>query len=110
MNKGVGTKIRTSLGKLDDVDVAGDRMGWGSYLRLRVTLDITKPLDHGRALSLAGKSTWVEFKYEKWLLFCFRCKRIVHRSRGCLVAPAMRLSSAEETKQWGKWLRALDPK
>jgi hypothetical protein len=27
MNKGVGTKIRESLGSLEDLDVAGDGMG-----------------------------------------------------------------------------------
>jgi hypothetical protein len=45
MNKNVGTKIGNSLGELEDVDVAGNGLGWGSYLRLRVTIDITKPLD-----------------------------------------------------------------
>jgi hypothetical protein len=52
MNKNVGTKIGKSLGDLEDVDVAGNGLGWGSYLRLRVSLDITKPLDRGRALNL----------------------------------------------------------
>jgi hypothetical protein len=45
-------------------------MGWGSYLRLRVNIDITKPLDRGRALNLAGKTSWVEFKYEKMRSCC----------------------------------------
>lgn len=81
MNKKVGTKIGRSLGELEDVDVVGDGTGWGSCLRLRVNIDITKPLDRGRALSLAGTSSWVEFKYEKLPLFCFRCGCIVHGPR-----------------------------
>ena len=71
MNKSVGTKIGSSMGTLEEINVAGDGMGWGTYLRLRVILDITKPLDRGRAINLGGKSTWVEFKYEKLPLFCF---------------------------------------
>jgi hypothetical protein len=63
MNKNVGSKIGNSLGELLEVDVAGDGMGWGSYLRLRVNINITKPLDRGRALNLDGKSSWVEFNY-----------------------------------------------
>jgi hypothetical protein len=59
MNKNVGTKIGNSLGELQKVDVVGNRLGWVSYLRLRVSLDITKPLDHGRALKFAGKSSWM---------------------------------------------------
>jgi hypothetical protein len=51
MNKNVGTKIGSSMGILD-VDVAGDGIGWENYLRLRVILDITKPLDRGRALNM----------------------------------------------------------
>lgn len=78
MNKSVGTKIGRSQGVLEEVDTAGDGTGWGSCPRLRVIIDITKPLDRGRALSLEGKSLWVEFKYEKLPLFCFNCGRIVH--------------------------------
>jgi hypothetical protein len=110
MNKNVGTKIGNSLGILEDVDVAGNGLGWGSYLRLRVSLDVMKPLDRGRALNFAGKSTWVEFKYEKLPLFCFRCGRIVHGSRGCPVPPATHVHDRENPKQWGSWLRASDPK
>ena len=109
MNKSVGSKIGNSLGELIDIDVAGDGMGWGSYLRLQVVIDLMKPLDRGRALNWAGKSSWVEFKYEKLPLFCFRCGYIVHDPRGCPDIPNTRLSK-EETKLWGSWLRAFDPK
>ena len=110
MNKNVGTKIGNSLGDLEDVDVAGNILGWGNYLRLWVSLDITKPLDRGKALKFAGKSSWIEFKYKKLPLFCFRCGRIVHSSRGCPVAPTMHIHDCDEPKQWGLWLWAIDPK
>jgi hypothetical protein len=109
MNKSVGTKIGNSLGELVDIDVAGDGMGWGSYLRLRVVIDLMKPLDRGRALSLAGKSSWVEFKYEKLPLFCYRCGCIIHGSNRCPAISNTRLNK-EETKPWGSWLRAVDSK
>jgi hypothetical protein len=98
MNKNVGTKIGNSLGDLEDVDVAGNGLGWGSYLRLRVTIDITKPLDRGRDLNFAGKSSWVEFKYEKLPLFCFQCGRIVHGPRGCPIPAGNRTSDRDEPK------------
>jgi hypothetical protein len=110
MNKNVGTKIGNSLGILEDIDVAGNGLGWGSYLRLRVVLDIMKPLDRGRALNFAGKSSWIEFKYEKLPLFCFRCGCIVHGSKGCSAPPATHIHAREEPKQWGSWLRAIDPR
>ena len=98
------------MGTFEDVDVARDGRGWGSYLRLRVILDITKPLNRGRALSLERKSTLVEFKYEKLPLFCLWCGCIGHGSKGCPVPASKRYSTVEETKPWGSWLRAADPK
>ena len=78
MTKGIGTKIGDSLGELEDVDVAGDGVGWGWCLRIRVSIDLSKPLERGRALVLGGKSHWLNFKYEKMPLFCFLCGCIVH--------------------------------
>jgi hypothetical protein len=83
MTKGVGTKIGNSLGTLHDVDVAGDGVGWGRCLRIRVTIDLTNPIERGRALHFAGKSHWISFKYEKLPMLCFYCGRIVHGRQGC---------------------------
>jgi hypothetical protein len=106
----VGTKVGTSLGELEDVDVTGDGTGWGSCLQLRVVLDLTKPFDCGKALCFAGKTSLVEFKYNKLPLFCFQCGRIIHETRGCPVPPEKRLKKVETIKQWGLWLRAANPK
>jgi hypothetical protein len=83
MTKGVGTKIGSSMGALHEVDVAGDGVGWGRCLRMRVTMDLTKPLDRGRALNFAGKSHWITFRYEKLPTFCYHCGRLVHGRQGC---------------------------
>jgi hypothetical protein len=45
MTTGVGTKIGASLGELEDVDVAGNGVGWGRCLRLRVSINLSKPLE-----------------------------------------------------------------
>lgn len=109
MTRGVGQKIGATLGEIQDVDVAGDGVGWGRSLRLRVSLDVTKPLDRGRALFLEGKSFWVSFKYEKLPTFCFHCVGIIHGQQGCLRPRATR-SESQEIGQWGAWLRAEYPK
>jgi hypothetical protein len=83
MTKGVGTKIGNSLGELHEVDVAGDGVGWGRCLRMRVTIDLTSPIERGRALHFAGKSHWLNFKYEKLPMICFHCGRLVHGRQGC---------------------------
>lgn len=71
MTKSVGSKIGDSIGKLESVDVANLGTGWRRYLRIRVNIDLMKPLERGRALHLDDKVTWVSFKYEKLPLFCF---------------------------------------
>lgn len=71
MNKTVGKKIEDFLGSLVEVDVAGDGMGWGHCLQIRVILDLRNPLERGRAIHLNGKCYWARFKYEKLPMFCF---------------------------------------
>jgi hypothetical protein len=55
MTKGIAVKIGESLGRLEEVDLAGDGAGWGRCLRIRVEIDLTKPLERGRALKLERK-------------------------------------------------------
>jgi hypothetical protein len=106
MNRSVGVKIGASLGTVEDVDVAGDGAGWGSCLRLRVVINLGKPMERGRALEFGGKSHWVSFKYEKLPLCCFQCGRVVHGRHGCPVRKSQRLHADEQDKQWGSWIRA----
>ena len=56
MTKRIGVKIGKSLGCLEEVDLAGDGVGWGRCLQTRVEIDLVKPLERGRALRLEGKS------------------------------------------------------
>jgi hypothetical protein len=42
MNRVVEKKIGDSLSVLEDVDVAGNGVGWGRCLRIRVSIDLTK--------------------------------------------------------------------
>lgn len=72
MNRRIGSNIGASLGKVEEVEVADDDVGWGRYLRLRVVIDLFQPLDRGRSLSLEGTSYWVKLKYEKLPAFCFK--------------------------------------
>jgi hypothetical protein len=108
MTKGIAMKIGNSMGWLEEVDLAGDGAGWGRCLRICVEIDLTKPLERGRALRLDGKSYWVSFKYEKLPMFCFECGRLVHGEKGCPIPRNTRISSAEDMKQWEVRLRADD--
>ena len=108
MTKGIAMKIGASLGQLEDVDLADEGVGWGRSLRIRVEIDLAKPLERGKALRLEGKSYWVSFKYEKLPMFCFECGRIVHDVKGCPMPRRTISNGVEDVKQWGVGLRADD--
>jgi hypothetical protein len=55
MNREVGLRIGQSLSIVEDTHVAGDGVGWGRCLRLRVYIDISMPLERGHVLVLNGK-------------------------------------------------------
>jgi hypothetical protein len=40
MNGGIGHKIGSSLGRVEDVAVAEDDVGWGRCLRVRVAINL----------------------------------------------------------------------
>jgi hypothetical protein len=108
MTKGVGKKIGESMGQLVDIDLAGNGVGWGRCLRIRVVIDLSKPLERGRALTLEGKSHWVTCRYEKLPMFCFKCGSVIHGEKGCPIPRSTRLSGKEEGKAWGVWIQAED--
>lgn len=76
MSKAMGLRIGASGGQVEEVDVDEEGVGWGEYLRVRIMLDLSKPLSRGRRLKLKGKSIWIAFQYERIPRFCFKCRII----------------------------------
>jgi hypothetical protein len=105
MGKEVGHKIGASVGKVVDVDIIDDEVGWGEYLRVKILLDLSKPLARGWKLHLLGKSVWISFKYEKIPKFCFSCGVVRHEPKGCTQYVPRRNPSAQGENPYGPWLR-----
>ncbi|KAL7181875.1 hypothetical protein ACSBR1_040731 [Camellia fascicularis] len=85
-----GETIEQRLGRLIRVDGHCEGLLLNrSFLRLRVELDVTKPLPRGFFLKQFGTSTratkelWIDFKIEKLSDFCFDCGRIGHDRNSC---------------------------
>ncbi|KAL0000877.1 hypothetical protein SO802_014658 [Lithocarpus litseifolius] len=81
--RAVAEKICGILGTVTkptgDMDVEGD-----GFIRVRVTVDISKPLCRGRVISLKnGKELWVSFKYERLSNLCYWCGSLMHDDRDC---------------------------
>ena len=44
MMKQTGERLGEAIGNVETVDVSTNGVGWGPYLRVRISLDVTKPL------------------------------------------------------------------
>jgi hypothetical protein len=82
MSKEVGLSIGATVGEVEEVDVRDDGVGWGKFFRVRIILDLSKPLPRGQTIKVRDKSLWVSFKYEKLPKFCFKCGVVQHGGRG----------------------------
>jgi hypothetical protein len=109
MTNEIGIKIGSSVGKVEEVDVIEKGVEWGEFLRVRIVLDLTKPLARGRMLKLPNRSVWVAFQYEKIPKFCYRCGIIRHGASGCQRDGGRQLSGEAKDNQFGAWLRADSP-
>ncbi|KAK4406073.1 hypothetical protein Sango_0613800 [Sesamum angolense] len=74
MSKEMAQFIGDHLGRFIDVDVDSAGHIWGSSMRLRVSLEVTKPLK--RVLKIRttiGDEQLISFTYEKLPNFCYLC-------------------------------------
>jgi hypothetical protein len=109
MSREVGINIGSSVGAVEDVDVADDGVGWGESLRVRIVLDLSKPLPRGRTIRVRDTPVWVPFKYEKIPKFCFKCGVVRHGDRGCVISGGRKTSGGWSENEYGPWLRIPSP-
>jgi hypothetical protein len=107
MSKDMGMRIGSTMGDVEEVEVDEDGVGWGEYLRVRVVLDLTKPLSRGRFLHIRDKEVWIDFKYEKIPRFCFKCGTVRHGGRGCIAPEGRKALRNGGEAQFGPWLRVM---
>ncbi|KAL0002652.1 hypothetical protein SO802_016433 [Lithocarpus litseifolius] len=105
-NRRVAERICEAIGKvnsmLDDNESEGD-----GFIRIRVTIDVSKPLSRGRVISLdSGKELWVSFRYERLPNICYWCGSLMHGDRDCEQWVETEGSFSKESKQFGPWIRA----
>ncbi|KAL0368439.1 UNVERIFIED_CONTAM: hypothetical protein Scaly_1062800 [Sesamum calycinum] len=74
MNQDVASFIGSRLGKFKDVGRDNNGDIWGSSVRTRASIDITKPLKRALKLrTVLGDEQFVTFTYEKLPYFCYLC-------------------------------------
>ena len=57
---------------------------WKTYMRIRVTIDVRKPLKRRMNLKkVGGDWLWIDLKYERLNIFCFICGLLGHTEKQC---------------------------
>ncbi|KAL5794688.1 hypothetical protein ACOSP7_003282 [Xanthoceras sorbifolium] len=107
MNCKVARLIAEEVGTIVDFPIDSKDL-WGKFLRIKVRIDITKPLKRGIRLRLANFDTMITAlnKYERLPDFCYGCGFIGHSFRECYNSEVRKnIMEGVEPKFWG-WLRA----
>lgn len=92
---------------VEKVDVGENQLDQGSSLRIRVHLDVNKPLRHTRKLMMEGSqyvSTW--FCYVKLTDFCYTYGMLDHQELKCLKTIQLLKEGLASIRLYGSWLRA----
>lgn len=72
------------IGEFLDFDGKDLSRGYTGVMRVRVRIDVRKPLKRKKRITLPnGSLTYVTFAYEKLTLFCFLCGKLGHVESFC---------------------------
>lgn len=83
MTRGVAESICDIIGEVCR-SIGGVEEDGGSFIRVKVTLDISLPLCRGQLISFKNrKKIWVKFRYERLTNICYWCGHLDHGDKEC---------------------------
>ncbi|KAK6154906.1 hypothetical protein DH2020_009154 [Rehmannia glutinosa] len=106
MNRVFAKTSGDTIGKFLEVDVDSDGCSFGRFLRIRVEMDITKPLRRVVKTSFRGTEFVLPIKYERLPNFCYFCGVIGHGEKDC-DARILNPPDSSFIPPYGSWLRAV---
>ncbi|KAK3225143.1 hypothetical protein Dsin_005005 [Dipteronia sinensis] len=106
MNRGIAKILAEQIGTVIEIP-AESRECWGKFLRVRVRIDITKPLKRCLKVRLEGfeKATMAPIHYERLLDFCFTCRKLGHVMRDCADVEARNEALQGNATRYGVWMK-----
>ena len=108
LKKEIAEALGRGIGEVMKTTETDEEMGGGRVMRIRVKVDITKPLCRGRKIGLAnGKEGWAAFKYERLPNFCFWCGLVTHGEKDCAQWLRNHASLGKKDQGYGPWMKAV---
>ena len=105
MSEKVCKEVGNYIGRFIKSDTSNFGGLWRNYLRIRVFIDVRKPLKRKMKIKKAGGEwLWIYFKYERLPLFCFFCGIIGHGEKFC--ERFFDCQNKPTEMPYGVWIRA----
>lgn len=112
MNPRAAEALANKVGRFVCVDPSLDL--FGKYVRVKIAVDVTKPLKKGIKVLVGGEQLWLVTKFESLPTFCFNCGLLGHSMKYCEAVdhlrdldplnlsfgPEIRASPFKGQKQW----------
>ncbi|KAK6163123.1 hypothetical protein DH2020_002964 [Rehmannia glutinosa] len=105
MNKEFAKIAGNSIGRFLETDTDAFGSVMGKYIRIKVNIDITKPLHRVIHADVHGQKRAIYLKYERLPDFCFHCGIIGHVFRDCETR-ILNPPENSENFEFGNWLKA----
>ena len=103
MTEDIGRDIGSKIGRVLEVDKRAIQTDQAKFLRIRVEVQIDKPLRRGGYVKNdEGGRFWVDLRYERLPTLCYRCGILGHDEKHCQGSSLEQLSK----RQYGEWLKA----
>lgn len=105
MSENVIMEVGNFIGKYVESCKSNFKEVWRGYMRVRVSLDLSKPLKRRMKVRKSGDEWfWITFKYENVPTFCFICGFLGHSDKFC--SRLFDTPEHEIVKPYGVWMRA----
>lgn len=105
-SKTVVQQMGNRVGRFVEVDEETIH-GLSQSIRLRVEIDLNKPLKTGMKICIDNKNVWIQIKYERLPSFCYICGHLGHTMKDCDQAEEIQPS---QSLKFGDFLRASPKK
>ena len=108
MKRKVAVAMGDYIGEVLPSSTQEEEASNGKYMRVRVRVEITKPICRGRKIGLGnGTEGWVSFQYERLPNFCYWCGIPTHGEKDCEEWLRTPENLREKQQEYGVWLRAV---